>query len=185
MLRDDSNPFLYVNLILEARGFDYGTMATAIERHGVFTWDRFGRFGPADEQAKIRTLDSLEVAYRVHLETGRHPDFEQFDDKDLSWKLSWLRMAGWPTDQCPDFDAIRAGLDLREAPRPRGAETRSKDTLLVIIAALVDEAGIDLAGRGAAKQIADLTELLGAHVTDDTVRSVLKAIPEARERRAK
>jgi len=63
--------------------------------------------------------------------------------------------------------------------------TTERNTLLTIIAALCDYSAIDPAGRGAASQIAKLTEKLGATVTDDTIRKALAKIPDALEARTK
>lgn len=63
--------------------------------------------------------------------------------------------------------------------------TTERNTLLTIIAALCNNSAIDPAGRGAAGQIAKLTEKLGATVTDDTIRKVLAKIPDALESRMK
>lgn len=61
-------------------------------------------------------------------------------------------------------------------------ETKKRDSLLVIIAALAEEAGIDIE-RGAAVSIKRAVHELGASMSEDTIRKVLKEIPEALERR--
>jgi adenosyl cobinamide kinase/adenosyl cobinamide phosphate guanylyltransferase len=63
--------------------------------------------------------------------------------------------------------------------------TPERNTLLTIIAALCDYSAIKVEERGAANQIAKLTEEIGATVSDDTVRRWLKAIPDALETRMK
>jgi hypothetical protein len=63
--------------------------------------------------------------------------------------------------------------------------TTERNTLLTIIAALCDYSAIKPQERGAAAQIAKLTEDIGATVTDDTVRKALAKIPEALETRMK
>jgi len=63
--------------------------------------------------------------------------------------------------------------------------TTERNTLLTIIAALCDYSAIKPDDRGAANQIAKLTEEIGATVSDDTVRRWLKAIPDALETRMK
>ena len=72
---------------------------------------------------------------------------------------------------------------------PKGAEkpisTTERNTLLTIIAALCDYSAINPNDRGAASQIAKLTEEVGATVSDDTVRRWLKAIPDALATRMK
>jgi hypothetical protein len=68
---------------------------------------------------------------------------------------------------------------------PSSAIAKERNTLLIIIAALCKKSEIDLEARGTASLIAKLTEAVGAAVSDDTVRGVLKKIPEAVERRGK
>ncbi len=62
---------------------------------------------------------------------------------------------------------------------------RARRTLLVIIAGLCTKVGIDWNERGVAKRIAGFTEDLGAGVSVDTVRNLLKEIPDALESRQK
>ena len=52
-----------------------------------------------------------------------------------------------------------------------------RSSLLCIITALCDDLGLDVQSRGMAVQIAELTERIGAPVSDDTVRRMLKKNP--------
>ena len=63
--------------------------------------------------------------------------------------------------------------------------TRSRRTLLTIIAALCNKSGVDYQHRGAAKRISELTEEIGAPVTDDTIRKIINEIDDAIETRLK
>ena len=63
--------------------------------------------------------------------------------------------------------------------------TTERNSLLTIIASLCDYSAIEHQGRGAASQIAKLTEELGAAVSVDTVRRTLAKIPDALETRLK
>lgn len=63
--------------------------------------------------------------------------------------------------------------------------TSERNSLLTIIAALCDYSAIKPQERGAASQIAKMTEELGAPVSDDTVRRVLAKVPDALESRMK
>ncbi|MFZ3040686.1 MAG: hypothetical protein WA108_02670 [Thiobacillus sp.] len=63
--------------------------------------------------------------------------------------------------------------------------TSERNSLLTIIAALCDYSAIKPQERGAASQIAKMTEEIGASVSDDTVRRVLAKIPDALESRMK
>lgn len=77
-----------------------------------------------------------------------------------------------------DEFAMRAKAD-------KGLATTERNTLLTIIAGLCNYSAIELNDRGAANQIAKMTEEIGAAVSDDTVRRWLKAIPGALDARMK
>ena len=65
----------------------------------------------------------------------------------------------------------------------RPLSTRARRTILTIIAALCNEAGIKYQDRGASKRISELTEKIGAVVTDDTIRKIISDIDDAIETR--
>jgi len=67
----------------------------------------------------------------------------------------------------------------------RPLSTRARRTLLTIIAALCNEAKIEYQDRGAAQRISELTEKIGAAVTDDTIRKIISEIDDAVETRMK
>ena len=75
-----------------------------------------------------------------------------------------------------------AAESTRQQERP--LSTRERQSLLCIIAALADEAKIDVRGRGAATQIQALTETAGTPIGGDTIRKFLSQIPDAIERRS-
>lgn len=95
----------------------------------------------------------------------------------------------YPIDWWIEFWRVR-GISLA-APSIAGSNhdkplrTTERNTLLTIIAALCDYSDIDPKGRGAAVQIAKMTEEIGATVTDETIRKVLEKIPDALEARMK
>jgi hypothetical protein len=61
--------------------------------------------------------------------------------------------------------------------------TREKRTLLILIAALCQDIGIDWTEGGAAKQVEGCTEFLGVKVTDDTIKKYLDQIQDALDSR--
>jgi len=67
----------------------------------------------------------------------------------------------------------------------RPITTRQRRTLLTIIAALCDYSAIKSGARGAAGQIAAMTDEVGASITAETIAELLKEIPEALETRMK
>lgn len=60
-----------------------------------------------------------------------------------------------------------------------------RNSLLTIIAAICHKAGLNPQDRGASTKIANLTETIGAPVSDDTVRRLLAKLPEALASRTK
>ncbi len=82
-------------------------------------------------------------------------------------------------------DALLGERNSLRAMIEKQMTTTERNTLLTIIATLCDYSAIDPAGRGAAGQIAKLTEGFGAPVTDDTIRNVLAKIQDALEARKK
>ena len=70
-------------------------------------------------------------------------------------------------------------------PYEKPLSTTERNTLLTIIAALCKSLNIDVNESGVASRIEALTEKIGARVTDDTIRTMLKKIPAALEARTK
>jgi hypothetical protein len=81
--------------------------------------------------------------------------------------------------------AIIDFLNSLQGDTERPIVTKERQTLLVIIAALCNEAGIDYQQRGIASAIQCLTETIGAPISDDTIRKVLNQIDNALESRSK
>jgi len=74
-------------------------------------------------------------------------------------------------------------LESNSVEKPLG--NKERNTLLTIIAALLKYDGFDPVGRETTSEILRMTEELGVLVSDDTIRNVLKKIPDAVESRTK
>ncbi|MFQ3245811.1 MAG: hypothetical protein ACI9SP_002459 [Arenicella sp.] len=72
---------------------------------------------------------------------------------------------------------------VESAPKPLGS--RERNTLLVLIATLCKEAGIDYEARGMAAVIEKMTELNGTRISNDKIREILVLLPQAVETRTK
>jgi hypothetical protein len=68
--------------------------------------------------------------------------------------------------------------------RLKPVSTKERQTYLVLIATLCRQANIDPSMRGISSAIAAMTEEFGAPVSDDTIRNILKQIPDAVEARS-
>ena len=152
-----------------------GSLATAIEKYGIYTWDRYGRFVLANEEYKNRALDivseysSVEgIAKSYDLEEGQ-------DDNSI--------LFGWAKAVCPDFESLETLV--LDQPIRKCSESNSRKTLLVLIAALAKEANIDFDEKGSARKIMELTQNIGAHISDETIRNLKTEIADAVESRMK
>lgn len=86
------------------------------------------------------------------------------------------------TEALREFEQTINGAP-NSAEKPLGKSERN--TLLTIIAAFCKYESIDPQGRGAAVEIMKMTDDLGVHVDDGTIRRWLKSIPDALESRMK
>ena len=91
----------------------------------------------------------------------------------------------WATEIISERDALLGERNSLRAMVDKAMTTTERNTLLTIIAGLCDYSDIKQQQRGAAGQIAKMTEEIGAPVTDDTIRTVLAKIPDALESRKK
>ena len=123
--------FVSVNKCLRD-GVTEGTLATAIEKEGVYTWDRFGRFTcfkPGTREAD-EVLDALARVYeRDHGLHGGHPD-----EDDCGVPDSPLDLGGWPRTALPDFALFEA--DEAQSPARPGSPKEELNNLAIVGALL-------------------------------------------------
>lgn len=188
----EGNPWLPLADLLKMKT-PVAKLATAIEKDGIQTYDRFGRrIAATDEDAEVEVskayaLDLLAGYYNFAQNQHLYPptNTEDWIESD-----SPLLNFGWPADEAPDFDKIEA----EEVPRPPKPPLRDMDgpvalvrrrTYLIIIASLCKKYGLKYDERGAAQRIKNATETLGNPVDDGTIATILKEIPEAIKARSK
>ncbi|MEL0325095.1 MAG: hypothetical protein VXA00_12125, partial [Rhodospirillales bacterium] len=79
------------------------------------------------------------------------------------------------TEEITRFIQSLEGLSETEKP----LTSKERNSLLVLIGALCKEVDVDPGQRGVAASLVAMTEKLGAPLTDDTIRKILKQIPDA------
>ncbi|WP_131795491.1 hypothetical protein [Fluoribacter gormanii] len=84
-----------------------------------------------------------------------------------------------------DRDNIATERDKLHALVGKAFTTTERNTLLTMIAAVCNFADIQYQARGAAQRIMEMTDEIGAHIDDETIRNVLGKIPDALEVRLK
>ncbi len=95
------NLFTLGRLLLTGRA-KVGTIATAIDRHGIYGYDKMGRLLPvgSDPWDQAGVLDLLRKY--IHVANGRRTDaLKVLDDPEFA-------KYGWPQEYLPDFAAIAA-----------------------------------------------------------------------------
>lgn len=91
-------------------------------------------------------------------------------------------VVSWAEGKFEKFPFSKSEVSNAHADQRLG--TRERNTLLVIIAALAREADIPLDSPTSTRLLQSFTEKIGSPVGDETIRKILKAIPEALERRS-
>lgn len=114
-------------------------------------------------------------------------DPEQAGTQELRQAVKQLRnqITGLFNDKIQLQKTLRGMQERDPKQSERPLSTRARRTMLTIIAALCNEVGINHQDRGAAKRISELTDELGASVTDDTIRKIIGEIGDAVESRMK
>jgi hypothetical protein len=112
-----------------------GLIATAIEKCGVHTWDRYGRrklYPPGTEEC-TKALDLLATAYSARMDPDGSDEWELFSDAGGD-------AYGWPSDDMPDLDNLEISMkdELRVPKRSSsGPSTRTDNAHLGIILGLL------------------------------------------------
>jgi hypothetical protein len=112
--------------------------------------------------------------------------YRRIDGKTFNDPVEDLAARGIVGINRDSFDTWVTAHFASETPLPEKVlKTNERNSLLTVLAAVCEYAGIKFDGRGAAGQIAKMTEEIGAPVTDDTIRAMLAKIPDAVESRKK
>lgn len=133
----------------------------------------------------------LSQAHEIFMSNPNHGETDTFSPAYfLSWAASkridipWL---DWAKEQnLVDLsDAIVNRSDFGTVVSRPNLGTRERNTLLVVIAALCEECDIDPKQKSMTKRVVGMTEKIGAPLSDDTIRQILKSLAPAVECRTK
>lgn len=105
------NPFRALSEFITIEKVSVATLATAIENHGIYTWDRFGRY------KKMMTGEYVDRALKLladHRKWERDPDIEFLEDPrsplqqyEGDWDNPYDHF-GWAAEVVPDFESIHS-----------------------------------------------------------------------------
>lgn len=135
---------------------------------------------PEKARTRLAHFAQQHSRLREYWNSGKHPEFTP-----LSYFVEWARSKGFNPDWAPI--AVELGLipGATSVMEEKPMTTTERNTLLTIIAALCGHSKINYKERGASQRIMEMTDDIGAHVDDGTIRNALKKIPEALETRMK
>ena len=132
-------------------------------------------------EKKRADIEEIRILIRDRLETH-----DQICGSPQNWRkklmalrlpeLPWMQQIQEPEKEYP----VKP-----DTPPEKPLDPRSQNTLLIIIEALCEYSDIKTKEHGAATQIANLTQEIGAPVDSQTVGNWLKHIPKALESRKK
>jgi hypothetical protein len=135
--------------------------------------------GSIDDAFAVRILNEHQSERQRHLEhKAARPD------------VSHYPAAGLPTDavlvvRTSVLREFEESLEKPSSKVDRPLATNERNTLLTLIAALCANTGIQSTDRGAAALLTQMTDGIGAPVSDETIRKVLRQIPDALATRSK
>ncbi len=138
-----------------------------------------------------RALIELRQAHDIFM---TNPDHGATDTFKPAYFLIWAASKGidipwldWAKEQnLVDLsDTVVSRADLGTVVNRSDVGTRERNTLLVVIAALCEECGIDPEQRAITKKVVGLTEKIGAPVSGDTIHKILKSLASAVDSRTK
>jgi len=163
-----------------------GDLATAIENHGIYGLDQFGRlrhFEPESPEA-LSALSGLgaQMAWECSQQVPGAPmEQSPADLCEALWQggppVPWA-ILGWPEGQIPDLGAV---LD---KPKRQSGITNRMNHLHTLIAALASKAGIDIRKQGAAQQLEKLgleSEYVFASL--NTLKDIVNQVREGAKRK--
>ncbi len=153
---DEDNPFLILGYLLD-RNVSVATLASAIEQDGIYTWDRFGRFGLTDMEGKAEALHLLEIHHKWESTPPQERSYEESRSPMEQWECVWdnaYAHFGWATKVAPDFDKILHAQP--EVPTIPGVKIKRKapDTFVAALTKLL----VDIAKKDSTL---DITKMPG------------------------
>jgi hypothetical protein len=191
---DDKNPWLSLyDLLLGKNSILVGVLATSIEEEGIQSYDRFGRRLSSKDQSpespgvKEEALDLLAQYYREICRSDS--DILDFEREFAGCEEHSMMLFGWPKDEAPDFGGYESETIPKRATSSRALDVepniRVRRSYLLLIYALIKKAGMDLEMNGLPGKIAKITQQFDSRLDAETIRKILKDIPDAIEARRK
>jgi len=135
---ENDNPFVPLGNLVDQ--IPIAILATAIEKVGIYTWDRFGRFVLAKAEDQEKALSALALQHEWEIERFHGDDPRSPLDQAVGTGDSNFDLFGWATMALPDFDQYH--VDQVELPKAHGgARRKAPDVFVAAMVKLLVEIG--------------------------------------------
>ena len=126
----EDNLFHTIGELLQKR-IPVAVLVDAIEKHGICTYDQYGRYGFTDDKGKARALHWLEIYYKWESTAPEERDREDPRSPIERWGCvseNEYEHFGWSTKVLPNFDNIQLnqGAKKEETPIERSERLRAR-----------------------------------------------------------
>lgn len=139
-LADHADERLFLSLAhLLNQKISVGTLATAIEEEGVYTWDRFGRFGLAKDEDRSTAFSLLAAMHAWAMD----PDVQGSADPRSPLELAEdyqspdFCIFGWPVERAPNFEKIRLSQSELESRNTASGKRKAPDKFVAALVKLL------------------------------------------------
>jgi hypothetical protein len=136
------NPVVSLGDLLKD-GVSVAALATAIEKKGIFAYDRFGRFLPADANGKAQAeaLDLLAAMYAWTI--GEYlPESEEIGSP-IEWHEkagdNSYELFGWLEQDVPNFDELMGDIHVKEVILDGGKRQKASVSFVTLFVPLLVE----------------------------------------------
>jgi hypothetical protein len=179
-------------LSFEDAFINFSDLQEWLGQHGYYAGDAFQEW--EDKEAEVASQVCEEIAFlRAVIKKGRVirsiellgrlAKSGKIDESNITEISAAYKSAIIENQQLKE--KLNHALSNQPTKTDRPLTTRQRRTLLTMIAALCDYAGIDPQTRGVAQRIKVMTESIGTPVDDETIKKILAEIPDAIESRMK
>jgi len=135
----DETPIVTLGELLR-KNVSIATLAIAIEKPGIYGWDRYGSLGRANEAQRNHALDLLAKQFKWMADPSSRSVEDPRSPLELSEDFNGpFGSYGWPADELPDFEAIGQSQIKRLDAEGEPVKRKAPDKFVVALIKLLVE----------------------------------------------
>lgn len=171
-----------VDHLLLSKCIPHSKLATAIEKYGIYVYDRFGRrIKASDDTVDIKT--SVKRVLDLIASHYESCNSEHYDSESWSENNPELLFFGWPSSEQPNFEKIV----IDQIPKKNSSNSNTDPekvpvlikhkSYLKVIKALLIRLKVEEDDKSLVQTIKGKTELFSDGLDEGTIKTILKDIP--------